>query len=63
METSHSKTAFGTKSREEILKMAELMYEAAENEDEMTEQEMIEYDAEFGYYPDDDDYVDDDDEG
>ncbi len=34
--------------------MAKLMDEEARNAKELTEQEQIEYDAEFGYYPDDD---------
>ncbi len=50
---SHSKTNFDTKSREEILR--EINAALKEATPEMTEEELIEYEAEYGYYPDDED--------
>ena len=47
---SHSKTAFDTKSREEILK--EINAALKEDTPEMTLEEEAEYAAEFGYLPD-----------
>ena len=47
---THSKTAFDTKSREEILK--EINAALKEDIPEMTLEEEAEYAAEFGYLPD-----------